>query len=298
MSNYIDVLKADLLLLLAALIWGSAFVAQRVGMDYLPPFYFNGLRFLLGGGCLLVFICFSSAKKQLLRLGKDKGLLSSGIILGCLLFLASSLQQVGMQYTTAGKAGFITSLYVVIVPLLGIFLKQKVNFGIVLGVILSVVGLYLLSIKSNFSMDKGDFLVLLCAFVFSIHVLAVSFYAYKYDCLVLAFLQFITTGILSLLVAFGFEVVSLSAIREGALPLIYGGMFSVAIAYTLQIIAQKSAPPAHAAIILSLESVFAALTGWIILGESLSLRAKLGCALMLVGVLIAQVWPYLFKRNT
>lgn len=291
-------LKADFLLLLTAFIWGAAFVAQRVGMDSLSPFYFNAIRFALGSLSLIPLIYLNYRRKS----KKDfefelKKSLKAGFILGFLLFLGSAFQQVGMVYTTAGKAGFITGLYVVIVPLIGIFFKQKIKIEIIIGVLLSIIGLYLLSINKDFTMDYGDFLVLICSFMFSFHVLAVAYFAPKRDCILLSSLQFAVNALLSLGVAFFWENISWLNIREGIIPLLYGGFMSAGVAYTLQVIAQKDAPPAHASILLSLESVFAALTGWFILGEKLSYRALWGCTFMFLGVLISQIYPYLFRRN-
>ncbi|SDN23082.1 EamA-like transporter family protein [Desulfonauticus submarinus] len=300
MRDNFRILKADIFLLVAAFIWGAAFVAQRVGMDYLPPFYFNGIRFLLGGITLLPLVLINSKKSNQLNFFQKrdvKGVLVGGFCLGSILFVASSLQQIGMIYTTAGKAGFITGLYVVIVPIVGYFLKQDIHFGVVIGVILSVIGLYLLSINEDFTIDKGDFFVFLCSVMFSFHVIAIGYFAPKYDCIFLSCIQFFVNACLSLIVAFFWESISWQAIYGGLWPILYGGFMSAGIAFTLQVVAQKDAPPAHASIIMSLESVFAALTGWWILGEVLSLRARWGCIFMFIGAVLAQIWPYVFKRN-
>ncbi|KUJ96867.1 MAG: Uncharacterized protein XD41_0087 [Desulfonauticus sp. 38_4375] len=293
-----QVIKADLLLLLTAFIWGAAFVAQRVGMDSLTPFYFNAIRFALGSLSLLPLIYFTYKDKEPQSFFKElKPSLKAGFILGVLLFLGSSFQQVGMVYTTAGKAGFITGLYVVIVPLLGIFFKQKIRIEIIIGVLFSVVGLYLLSIKEDFSMDYGDFLVLICSLMFSFHVLAIAYFAPKRDCILLSAIQFAVNSLISLFVALVLESITLQNIYDALIPLLYGGFMSAGVAYTLQVVAQRDAPPAHASILLSLESVFAALTGWFLLGETLSSRSFWGCVLMFSGAIVAQVYPYIFRKS-
>jgi drug/metabolite transporter (DMT)-like permease len=286
-------IKSDLILLLAAIIWGFAFVAQRVGMDYVGPFTFNGIRFTLGVLVIIPFLVIrkkSSIPKKLSA--NDRNVLIIGsLITGLLLFGGASLQQVGLQTTTAGKAGFLTGLYVVFVPLIGIFFHHKSGIFVWLGVILSGVGLYFLSITSNFSVDHGDLLVLACALVYSCHVLMISWLSPKMDSYKLAAFQFAVCGILSLVFAFFTETIKIHTILEAWLPIAYGGVLSVGGAYTLQVIAQKKAHPAHASIILSLEAVFAALGGWLILNEHLTNRSLFGCFLMLVGMIVVQVYP-------
>ena len=286
--------KADFLLFLAAMIWGAAFVAQRVGMDHIGPFLFNGIRFGLGSISLWPLIWFREKKSVNSPLSQPSDLttaLKAGLIAGVLLFGGSTLQQVGIIYTTAGKAGFITGLYVVIVPILGLFWKQRPSPGVLIGAFLAVVGLYFLSITNELTIAYGDFLVLLCAVFFALHVLVIGWLAPRVDCIKLSSVQFGVNSILSFMVAVFVEDISWQGIMDGLLPILYGGFMSAGVAYTLQVVAQKDAPPAHASIILSLESVFAAISGWIILDEQLTSRAILGCTLMFTGMLAAQLWP-------
>ena len=284
-------LRSDLILLLAAIIWGFAFVAQRVGMEFVGPFTFNGVRFTLGTLVLVPFLFFGkkfTLKDPLLVISKRKiflGVIGTGI----LLFIGVSLQQVGLKTTTAGKAGFITGLYVVFVPIVGIFLGHRTNLYTWLGVLLSATGLYLLSIQSGFRMEHGDLLVLGCAVVFTFHVLLIGWLSPRMNSFHLATGQFAICALLNLIVAFSIESVDAGKIMDAAVPILYGGIISVGIAYTLQVIAQKEAHPAYASIILSMEAVFAALGGWMILHESLSQRSLAGCFLMLAGMVIAQV---------
>ena len=284
-------LRSDLTLLLAAIIWGFAFVAQRVGMEYVGPFTFNGVRFILGTLVLVPFLFFGKkfAPKETSLLTDKRKIIIGVICTGILLFFGVSLQQVGLQTTTAGKAGFITGLYVVFVPIVGIFLGHKTNLYTWLGVIFSATGLYLLSIKSGFRIEQGDLLVFGCAIVFTFHVLLIGWLSPRMNSYHLATGQFAICAFLNLLVAGIIEPIIPKKIIEASIPILYGGVFSVGIAYTLQVIAQKNAHPAYASIILSLEAVFAAIGGWIILNESLSLRALTGCFLMLGGMVIVQV---------
>ncbi len=293
-TGKLQVYKADFLLLVTAAIWGAAFVAQRVGMDHMGPYLFNASRFALGSVSLLPLIWIRSRRKiqdNPLQAGDAKSVFKAGLIAGVLLFGSSTLQQIGLIYTTAGKAGFITGLYVVLVPLLGLIWKQNPGLGGWVGAILSAVGLYFLTINKGFSIAYGDFLVFLCAFGFALHVLAIGWLAPRIDCIKLSSAQFAICAALSFLVALFVEEISWAAIRETLIPVLYAGVGSAGIAYTLQVVAQKDAPPAHASIILSLESVFATLSGWIILNETMSNRSILGCFLMFSGMLAAQLWP-------
>ncbi|WP_028575468.1 DMT family transporter [Desulfonatronovibrio hydrogenovorans] len=287
-------LKADALLLLTALIWGVAFVAQRAGMDHMGPFIYNAVRFGLGAASLLPVIWYRQKKglvDHAFQKHTDKSaLLKAGIISGLLLFLGSSLQQVGIVYTTAGKAGFITGLYVVIVPVLGLIWKIRPGPGVWLGALLAASGLYFLTITDGLRIEFGDFLVLLCAVAFALHVLAIGWLVTKVDCVKLAAAQFLVTSVLSFIVALVFEEILLSSLRDGLIPILYGGIMSAGVAYTLQIVAQREALPGHAAIILSLESVFAVIAGWMILSEYLGIREISGCILMFSGMLAAQIY--------
>lgn len=282
-------LRDDLLLLLTAAIWGFGFVAQRVGMEHMTPFAFNGIRFALGSASLVPLIV--ARRKAGVAPGELTGmrLLGAGAGAGVVLFLAASLQQVGIVSTTAGKAGFITGLYVVLVPLAGLLWGQRTGAGRWIGAVLAVAGLYLLSVAGRFRVERGDLLVLACAFCYAAHVQLVGFLAPRADSLVLAALQFLICSLLSLGVAALTEEVSLEGVLRATVPILYGGLGSVGVAYTLQIVVQRTAHPTHAAILLSLEGVFAALGGWLILGESLGARGLLGCALMLCGMLASQL---------
>jgi len=282
-------LQADLLLLLTATIWGFAFVAQRMGMAHVGPFTFNGVRFALGALALLPLIARHRAGgwRPALPL---RTVLKGGGAAGAALFIGASLQQVGLVYTTAGNAGFITGLYVVIVPLLGLLWRQPVSAGTWIGALLATAGLYLLSITEGFSMAYGDLLELAGAVVWAGHVLLIGWLSPRMDPVELACGQFAVCSLLSLAAALLLEPVGMAGITAAALPILYGGLFSVGIAYTLQVVAQRHARPAHAAILLSLEAVFAALGGWLILGETLTPRALCGSALMLAGMLLSQLW--------
>lgn len=283
--------KSDALLLLTAVIWGLAFVAQRLGMEYVGPFTFNGVRFLLGSLVLVPF----AVRPGNLRPGAPleanlRKTLIGGFIAGMALFAGASLQQVGLVYTTAGKAGFITGLYVVIVPILGLFFRQQTHGGTWIGAVLAAAGLYLLSVTENFTIAFGDLLELAGAFFWAGHVLIIGWLSPRMNPIRLALVQFATCGLLSLLVAVAFEEIHLLGLRQAAIPIFYGGALSVGIAYTLQVVAQRKAHPAHAAILLSLEAVFAAVGGWLVLEETLAARGLVGCGLMLTGMLISQLW--------
>lgn len=281
------ILKADALLLLTAFIWGLAFVAQRVGSNYLPPALFNGTRFLLGSLTLLPLVFLKKGNPHPFTRIEWVG----GILCGTLLAIASNFQQYGIVHTTAGKAGFITGLYVVIVPFLGVFTRNPPGWGSWLGAFLALGGLFLLSPMETADFLKGDMLVLICAFVFAFHVMALSFFARRGEPLLIALIQFLTCSFLSLIFSFFFEGLRFGGFKESILPLLVAGVFSVGIAYTLQVVAQRDTTPAHAAIIMSLEAVFAALAGWVFLGELLTSRALFGCGLMFLGSVVAQLKP-------
>ena len=282
--------KNGLMLFLTAFIWGTAFVAQSVGMDYLEPFTFNGVRSLIGGIALLPCIWILqkiNGKSQ--NTGSKKDLISGGIACGFLLFVASSLQQIGLKYTSAGKAGFITAFYIVIVPVLGIFLRKRIGWKIWTAVVLALAGLYFLCITDSFSIGKGDILVFLCALVFAVHILTIDYFAPKVDGVKMSCVQFFVCGILSLPVMFTIETPKISAMMTAWMPLLYAGVLSCGVAYTLQILGQKNTNPAIASLILSMESCFSVLAGWIVLGEKLSVRESAGCVLMFAAIILAQL---------
>lgn len=283
-------LKSNLLLLVTAAIWGFAFVAQRVGMEYLGPFTFNGVRFALGSLSLIPLILYHHTRTPVQDHTRSElpKVLGAGLIAGLCLFLGASLQQIGLVYTTAGKAAFITGLYIVIVPLLGIFLKQHITVSTWFGAFIAVVGLYLLCATDRF-LAYGDLLEFIGAFFWAGHILLIDHFARKVDVLKLAFFQFITCSALSLTTALYLENITMYGLQQALLPLLYGGVCSVGVAYTLQVVAQKHANPAHAAIILSMETVFAAIGGLLILNEVLGIYGILGCTLMFIGMLLPQL---------
>jgi drug/metabolite transporter (DMT)-like permease len=286
-------LRSDLVLLLAAVIWGFAFVAQRIGMDFVGPFTYNGVRFSLGALVLLPFLFAGSAKNEALvkvtHPADRRKIIIGSLMTGLFLFGGVALQQLGLQGTTAGKAGFITGLYVVFVPIAGLFFGQRSHVTMWIGALLSLAGLYLLSMSGGFTLAPGDKLVLYCAVVFTFHVLFIAWLSPLMNSFLLAFIQFAICALLNLIVAFAIEPVNLYSIMQAWLPIAYGGFLSVGIAYTLQVIAQKTAHPAYASIILSLEAVFAVLGGWLILHEQLTQRMIAGCVLMLLGMIVVQV---------
>jgi drug/metabolite transporter (DMT)-like permease len=295
--------RADAYLLVTAALWGLAFVAQREAMGSIGPFLFNGVRFGLGALALVPLILWFRSRKGTSTPkadddGKDpgkgrhlrSGLVRGGLLAGIILFIAASLQQAGLVYTGAANAGFITGLYVVLVPVFGIALGRRTGAGTWLGVFLVFVGLYLLSVGDNFSMSKGDLLVLASAAFWALHVLVIGRLSPGLDPFKLAASQFGVCSVLSLGVALALEDMSISGLSNAWAPILYGGLVSVGIAYTLQVVAQRDAHPAHAAIIMSLEAAFAALGGWLVLDESMAVKGLLGCALMLTGMVVSQLW--------
>jgi drug/metabolite transporter (DMT)-like permease len=254
------------------------------------PFAFNGIRFALGSVSLLPLIYIQKKKrKPSSRTKSRKPMIKAGLLTGLVLFVSSAFQQIGMVYTTAGNGGFITSLYVILVPVLGLFWRHKISKLTWIGGLLAVVGLYFLSVSENFSLALGDALVLVSAFFWAGHVLLIGYYSKKTDVLTLSSMQFVVVTILSLFVSAMFETTEWENVQAAAIPILYGGLMSVGVAYTLQIIAQQKAHPAHAAIILSLESLFAAIGGILILNEVLSIRIAIGGLLMLAGVIVSQL---------
>ncbi len=285
------------MLLLASFIWGTAFVAQSVGMDYIGPFTFNGIRSFIGSAVLLPFIGLFSwlNRREADKNGTElpaqntRDLLIGGCTCGVLLFIATSLQQVGLQYTSVGKSGFITAFYIVFVPVLGIFMKRKTGLKVWAAVGIALVGLYLLCITEQFTIGFGDILTIFCALTFSCHILVVDHFSPKVDGLKMSCLQFFVCGVLSLPFMFLFETPSLDAIIAGAGPLLYAGALSCGLAYTLQILGQKNMNPAIASLLMSPESCFSVLAGWVVLGERLTGREYLGCALMFMAIILAQL---------
>lgn len=290
------VLRADWLLMLTALIWGSAFVAQRAGMRYVGAFGFNGIRFALGMLVLLPLAVRRPVGRTAVpnedhapSVTRTQAIWGGGAA-GLILFAGATLQQMGLVYTTAGKAGFITGLYVIIVPIMGLFWGFRPRWGGWLGACLAVAGLYLLSMTGDLTFAPGDLLVLSGAFFWAAHVLILGWLSPKSDRIRLACVQYAVCSGLSLFLSFLTDDMTLSGLLGATVPILYGGIMSVGVAYTLQVVAQRYAPPVHAAIILSLESPFAALAGWLLLGEGMSIRGMTGGGLMLAGMLTAQLW--------
>jgi len=278
---------SSLLLLLTAIIWGFAFVAQRLGMEFTGPFTFNACRFGLGAFILIPLLI----KQNTAGFSKSyiQQSIKGGLFAGILLFCGASLQQIGIIYTTAGNAGFITGFYVVLVPVFGIFFLQKTAVNVWIGAVLALFGMYFLSVTESFEISKGDLLVFLGAFVWAFHVLIIGKYAPIANIIIIAVIQFFVCGCLSLVFAIFTEPMTMKGIIDAGIPILYGGILSVALAFTLQIVVQKHVQPSLTAIILSSEAIFAALGGWIILNESLTIRGIFGCLLMLCGMIAAQI---------
>lgn len=278
--------KADALLLLIAGIWGTTFVAQRMGMDHIGPYAFNAARFSLGALLLLPLAAMRP------RIAPICHTLKAGASLGIILFGAASFQQMGIVYTTAGKAGFITGLYVIIVPFLGYFTNLHIDRYVWAGALLATAGLYCLSIRETWAFAPGDFLVFVGAFLWAAHLLVIGRVAAKHDVFHLAAIQFASCGLCSFIAVPFVETLALADLQRAALPIAYTALFPIALGFTLQIYAQRHAPETHAAIILSLESVFAVLAGWLILNESLTHRERIGCVLMFAGMIVAQLFSH------
>ena len=286
-------LRADLILLLVAAIWGLSFVAQRSGMDHLGPFTFNAIRFFIGSILLLPVARFLDCRRRdaglpLVRY-RERELLAGGALTGLVLFAAATFQQAGIASTTAGKAGFITSLYVVLVPLLGLALRQRPPAAVWVGAVLATAGLYFLTIEGGFRMAWGDLLVLAGAFMWAAHFLVLGHLSPRTDPVKLAYLQFLACAALSAIIALLIETTTAAGLLAALGAILFTGLLSVGIGYTLQVVAQRDAPPADTAIVLSLEAPFAVLGGVLLLGEQLTTRALIGCALMLAGILVSQL---------
>ena len=286
---------SSIYLVIVALIWGLAFVAQSQGMDYLGAFSFSGLRSIVGGLFSLFLMVaiprFFNAEKEIINTYIDgRRDLKAGIISGVILFFAMNAQQVGLKYSTPGKAGFITALYIVIIPIIKRFFGEKIEPKVLTGVILAIIGMYLLSVKEGSGINIGDMIVFLSAIFYSIHTLVLAKYSTNTDSLRLNMYQFMVCGILSLITAFAIgEKLSFSAVMMASKSILYVGVLSSGVAYTLQIVALKNIDSTVAALINSLESIFAALGGWLILGQVLSSRELAGCTIMFIAIIIAQL---------
>lgn len=301
------ILRQSLLLFLTAVIWGVAFVAQSAGMEYVGPFTYNGTRCILGGLVLVPCIMLLDRMQGVRNMEegkvaenieprsaeesgkKQKKLLAGGLCCGVILFLASNFQQVGIQYTSVGKAGFITAMYILLVPLMGLFIHKKVGIKVWIGVAFAVCGLYLLCMTNGFKLERGDALVLVCAFIFSLHILVIDYFSPQVDGVRMSCIQFWVCGILSLLCSLLFEQPDWSNIFAAWKPICYGGVMSCGVAYTLQIVGQKGMNPTVASLILSLESVVSVVAGFLILHQTMSYRELSGCCLMVVAIILAQL---------
>ena len=286
-------MRGNAMLMLTAFIWGTSFVSQALGMESIEPFTFNCIRNIIAGFFLIPCIKFleklSHEEKKVMTKDEKKYLLKGGIVCGIFLFAGSTLQQFGILYTSVGKAGFITALYVIIVPILGLFMKRKVSAKIWGCMVFAVIGLYLLCINETFTINIGDLLVLGCAFAFALHIIVIDKYSPNTDGVKMSCVQFFVCGILSILPSIIFESLTFSDLIKGIGPLLYSAILSSGVAFTLQIVAQKDTDPVIASLILCLESVFAALAGWVVLKQTLSTKELLGCCLMFAAIVISQL---------
>ena len=284
-------LRGSLMLLTAAFIWGTAFVAQSKGMDYVAPFTYNAVRTLIGGVVLIPMV-FLFGQKSRRKASENNNKISfiGGIICGLVLFAASSFQQLGISLTSAGKAGFITALYVVIVPVISIIFGQKSSLKMWICAFTAIIGFYLLCIKEGFRLSKGDLYVLICAVFYSVHIIVIDHFNSKgAEPVKMSCVQFFTAGSIMMICMFIFESPALSAVWAAKYTILYAGVMSCGVAYTLQIIGQKYTESTAAALIMSLESVFAALAGWIILSEHMSMKEFAGCILVFAAVVFSQL---------
>ena len=298
--------RQSCLLFLAAFIWGVAFVAQSNAMAYVEPFTFMAVRNYIGSFVLVIYLLIlkgmgaparepakeaygRNTPKWMLKLGIDWYHLLGGMICGTFLCIAGNLQQIGIQYTSVGKTGFLTAVYIILVPILGIFLKKKAGIRVWLGVAIALAGLYLLCVTEKFTIVPADFMLLGCALVFAMQILAVDFFIDRVDGVKLSCIQFFTCAVLSTIGMVIFEHPSIPAMLQAWLPIMYAGVLSSGVAYTLQVVGQRDMNPTVASMILSLESVFSALAGWVLLKQVLSTKELLGCGLVFVAIILAQL---------
>ncbi len=295
-KNMIKILYSNLALLTTAFIWGVSFVAQKSGMEYVGPFTFNVARTFLGGLSLLPVIAVlkmisikNDTRTQQEKNIQHKTLAKGGILCGLLLFLALSINQYCMVYAPAGKAGFITSLYVIFVPLIAVFMRKKLRINVKVSVVLALIGLYLLCFKNTGNVELSDIFLLVSAFFFGLHIIIVNYYSHKVSSAKLSCVQFFTACIFSLPLMLFLEHPEFSSILSGFESILFSGILATGVAYTLQIFGQKGTTPVLASLILSLESVFAVLGGIVFLGESLMLRESLGCLFMISAIFLSQL---------
>lgn len=298
------ILRQSCFLFITATIWGVAFAAQSVGLDYVEPFTFNAVRSLIGSIVLIPCIAFlnrlngngnnaqSAVRKKHTDIKNNRTLLTGGVLCGIILFTATNLQQFALKHTTVAKAGFITGMYIIIVPVLGIFLHKKAGLKVWIAVFIALAGMYLLCSKGDkFTLQSADLYLLASAFVFSLHILTIDYFSPKADGVKLSCIQFFVCALLSGAAMMIFENPNIYSILDAWLPIIYAGAFSCGVAYTLQIVGQKGMNPTIASLILSLESVVSLIAGWIILGQNLSGKELCGCALVFLAIILAQVPP-------
>ena len=291
-------LRANALMLLTALIWGSTFVAQSLGMEHIGPFLYTSLRFALGSLVVLPLVLMSRPSSH--EPGSTQfsaPMVIGSLVLGLVLTIGINLQQLGLLFTSVTNSGFITGLYVILVPLFSLFIGIRNGLGVWCGALMAVAGMLLLSVTADYRIAFGDLLQLASAACWAVHVLLVGKLALRYDPVKVSFIQFVVCSAISFLRAAGLEEIHLDAIRQAGPAIAFGGILAVGIGFTLQVVAQKDAIASHAAIILSLEAVFAALAGWLILGETLALRGFIGCCLMLCGMLVAQLAPIIHQQR-
>lgn len=281
------VMKYRLLLLSAALIWGFAFVAQVVGMDTVGPFTFNEVRFVIGSLALLPFLYFHREEKS--PVSTSIPLWAAFLMVGIPLFLGATLQQVGLQYTTASKASFLTANYLLMVPIAGLFLGQPLLRNYLIGAILAMTGVYFISITEDLTISYGDGLMLICAMAFTLQIHMLNYLTQRFSPVLLSAGQFMVTGLLNLLLAFLFETPTLAGLQGAAWPILYTGILSTSVAYTLQAVGQKYMPPTEASMILSMEMVFGGISGILFLDESFTLRQTIGVIAMTCGVFLSQI---------
>jgi drug/metabolite transporter (DMT)-like permease len=282
-------LRSNILLMITAVIFGFAFIVQRVGARYVGAFTFNGIQFALGSITLVPLLLYFTPKYEEEKTANHSiSSIPGGVITGSILFLAASFQQIGLADTTAGKAAFITGLYIVLVHLIGVLLKHRIYVTVWIGTALAIIGLYFLCVTASFTISKGDFLELIGAVFWACHIVSIDHFNKKVDVLKLSFVQFITCSFLSLVVAIILEKITLYSLTQALVPLLYGGIVYVGIACTFQVIGQKNTKASQAAIILSMESVFAAIGGLLLLNEVMGIRGYAGCILMIIGMLLSQ----------
>ena len=291
-----DKIKSTSLLFLTAIIWGFAFVAQRVGADYVGAFTFNGVRFLLGAFSLVPVILIF--EKEKFNKNKFKSTVVIGVFAGVILFIASSLQQFGIVFTgSAGKAGFLTGLYIVLVPLIRFLMGKKTSVLTFVGAVFAVTGLFFLCMTGDkITFGIGDVVLIIGAFFWAAHILVIDKFVNIVSALKFSMVQFLTCGILGIIFALFTETIEVSAIKQAGIPILYGGLMSVGVAYTCQILGQKKADPTFASIIFSTESVFSAIGGALILHEMMSGRGYLGCVLIFIGIILSQITVDDIKR--